>query len=131
MKTNQLLGTVDEFTTLLQSNTAAFATAGLTVGPIITDLGGKKDVVVTQNDEQEALRRQSRDKTAQLATSVDSLYDSFSTRIDAAMGVVGKKTTLGQQIARIRANLRRNGNGSNNGNGDSSSSNGSSSTSNP
>jgi hypothetical protein len=120
MKTNQLLGTVDEFTTLLQSNTTAFTAAGLTVGPIITDLSDKKDVVITQNDEQESFRRQCRDKTEQLAASAKALYDTFSTRIDAAMGAVGKKTTLGQQIARIRAGLRRNG--SSNGNGESSSS---------
>ena len=126
MKTSQLLGTVDEFTTLLQSNTAAFTAAGLTVGPIITDLNDKKDVVVTQNDEQETFRRQCRDKTEQLTASATKLYDTFSSRIDAAMGAVGKKTTLGKQIARIRASLRRNGNG----NGDSSSSNGSPSPSN-
>jgi len=109
MKTSELLGTVDEFTTLLQSNTAAFTAAGLTVGPIITDLNDKKDVVVTQNDEQETFRRQCRDKTEQLVASAGKLYDTFSSRIDATMGAVGKKTTLGKQIARIRAGLRRNG----------------------
>jgi hypothetical protein len=121
MKTSQLLGTVDEFTTLLQSNTAAFTTAGLTVGPIITDLNDKKDVVVTQNDEQETFRRQCGDKTEQVAASAAKLYDTFSSRIDAAMGAVGKKTTLGKQIARIRAGLRRNGFSNGNGNGGSSS----------
>jgi hypothetical protein len=121
MKKSQLLGTVDEFTTLLQSNTAAFTAAGLTVGPIISDLTNRKDVVITQNDEQESFRRQSREKTLQLTVSTTALYDVFSSRIDAALGAVGKKSALGKQIARIRADLRRNARNNGNGNGGSSS----------
>jgi len=131
MKTNLLLGTVDEFTTLLQSNSAALTTAGLSVGPIITDLTEKKDVVITQNDEQEGFRRRCRDKSQELAVSATALYDTFSSRVDAAMGAVGKKTTLGKQIARLRTKLRRTAGSNGNGNGEPSSSNGAAPASNP
>jgi hypothetical protein len=36
------------------------------------------------------------------------LYDEFSSRIEAAAGLVGKKTPLGQQILKLRADLLRN-----------------------
>ena len=94
---------------------------GFREGEAPDELTNRKDVVITQNDEQESFRRQSREKTLQLTVSTTALYDVFSSRIDAALGAVGKKSALGKQIARIRADLRRNARSNGNGNGGSSS----------
>src|SRR2546425_308228 len=97
MKEAHLKGTVQEFTALLKNNKTAFTDKNLSVTNIITDLTNQAEDLVEKGDEQDSLKRQLKDKTAETTTAAERLYDTFSTTVDAAAGAVGKKTNLGKQ----------------------------------
>ena len=61
---------------------------------------------VAREVEQENLKTVLKDKTKEVQDSVQELYDTFSTRIDAVCGAVGKKSNLAKQIAKLRSELR-------------------------
>ena len=56
--------------------------------------------------EQENLKTSLKNKTEEVQGNVTELYDTFSTKIDAACGAVGRKSNLAKQIARLRSSLR-------------------------
>jgi hypothetical protein len=44
--------------------------------------------------------------TTRTQLAVNTLYDISSTKLDAVIGAVGKKTELGKQAAKIRSKVR-------------------------
>ena len=107
LTTTETLGFADEVVEFLTNNQAALLTAGLTVGPYITELGTQKEDAVTKNDQQEALKAQLRIKTLDTSTALETLYGNTSTKLDAVIGVLGKTSELAKQAARIRSEIRR------------------------
>jgi hypothetical protein len=47
-----------------------------------------------------------KDLTANTRQAVSILYDISSTKLDAVIGAVGKKTELGKQAAKIRSKVK-------------------------
>ena len=106
MNEAKLIGKVVEFITSIQANAVALNAAGFPVTAVVTDLEAKKDTLTTQSAEQEGLKTALKDKTEAVNAATTSLYDTFSSKVDAACGHVGKKTNLAKQLARIRSTLR-------------------------
>ena len=74
---------------------------------IVKALTNKKDLFVAKSAEQETLKSSLKGATQEVAAASSSLYDEFSSRIEAVSGLVGKKTPLGQQFLKLRADLLR------------------------
>lgn len=106
MNQSKLVGKVDELISVLQSNTATLSLVGIPVNAVVSELKDKKDALVTTEVEQENLKTSLKNKTEEVQGNSSQLYDTFSTKIDAACGAVGKKSNLAKQIARLRSSLR-------------------------
>ena len=107
MTTNHLIGVVDEFLQLLTTNSSTLTAAGLNVTNIGSDLNSKKSDLIAKNDSQSNLKTQLKNQTAATDAATTTLYATFSSRLDAVCGVVGKTTNFGKQVAQLRSNLRR------------------------
>lgn len=107
LTTTETLGFADAVIEFFLNHEAELAAAGLDVTAWITELGTDKEDAVTKNDQQEALKAQARIKTDETEAAMDKLYRNTSTKLDAAIGVLGKTTELGKQAARLRSDIRR------------------------
>ena len=110
MKHSHLVGIVEELVTVLNANTAALTAAGVMVKDIATELSAQKDTVVTKTAERDGLQTAAKDKTAEVNQATVALYDTFSSKIDHAVGAVGKKSNLAKQIQKMRTGLHGKGN---------------------
>ena len=90
-----------------ETNAPVLAAAKAPVTDIVKALTNKKDLFVAKSAEQETLKSSLKGATQEVAAASSSLYDEFSSRIEAVSGLVGKKTPLGQQILKLRADLLR------------------------
>lgn len=117
MNDSELSGKVDGFVAVLENETNApvLAEKKVPVTDIVNALTKKKDALVAKSAEQETLKATLKNATHEVTQASSNLYDEFSSRIDAAAGLVGKKSPLGQQILQLRSDLlranRSNGNG--------------------
>ena len=109
MKHSHLVGIVEELVTVLNANTAALTAAGVVVKDIANELSAQKDTVVTKTAERDGLQTAAKDKTAEVNAATVALYDAFSSKIDHAVGAVGKKSNLAKQIQKLRTGLKRRG----------------------
>ena len=107
MITNHLIGAVDEFLQILTTNTSTLTAAGLNVTNIGSELNSKKSDLIAKNDTQSNLKTQLKNQTALTDAATTALYNTFSSRLDAVCGVVGKTTNFGKQVAQLRSDLRR------------------------
>lgn len=112
------IGLAEQFVQFIQDNKTLLQEKGLDVTNWITDTDEKKSDAVTQVGKQDELEAASKAQTKVAQTSVKMLYETVSTRIDATMGVLGKKTPLAQQLSNLRSSLikqskRRTGNADN------------------
>ena len=99
------VGLAEQFIQFLQDNEASLKDKGLNVSDWITDTGGKKADAVTQIGKQDELEAASKTQTKVTQRSVKDLYDTVSTRLDAAIGVLGKKTPEAKQLSTLRSSL--------------------------
>ena len=106
MNEAKLIGKAVEFITSIQANATALNAAGFPVNAVVKDLEAKKDTLTSHSAEQEGLKTSLKDKTEEVNAAVTALYDTFSSKVDAACGAVGKKTNLAKQLARVRSSLR-------------------------
>jgi hypothetical protein len=119
MNDSELTGKIDEFVALMENETNApvLVEKKVPVADIVNALSKKKDALVEKNAFQETCKSSLKTATQEAVDASSVLYDEFSSRIDAVAGLVGKKTPLGEQILKLRAELLRNSrsNGSANG----------------
>jgi hypothetical protein len=99
------IGLTEQFIQFLNDNKANLQAKGLDVTNWITDTGSKKTDAVTQIGKQDEMEAATKAQTKVMQTSVKDLYDTVSTRIDAAIGVLGKKTPEAKQLASLRSSL--------------------------
>jgi hypothetical protein len=111
------VGLTEQFIQFLNDNKTVLQEKGLDVTDWITDTGSRKNNAVTQIGKQDEMEAAAKSQTKVTQTSVKDLYDTVSTRIDAAIGVLGKKTPEAKQLANLRSSLIRQSKpkGSNNG----------------
>ena len=109
MNDAELSGKVDGFVAVLENETNApvLAEKKVPVTDIVNALTKKKDAMVAKSTEQDTLKASLKSATQEATQASSILYDEFSSRIDAASGLVGKKTPLGQQILQLRSDLLR------------------------
>ena len=80
---------------------------GITVDTWITDLEMKKSEAVRLNDEQEKHKASLKKLTGQTESALSDLYDTTSSRLDALIGSLGKKTEVAKQAATLRSRIRK------------------------
>ena len=108
MNDSELTGKIDEFAAVLTSPASAAVMAATKV-PVdtIVALTAKKGILVATGATQESCKTSLKLATQDVTKASTGLYDEFSSRIDAVAGLVGKKTPLGEQILKLRADLLR------------------------
>jgi hypothetical protein len=99
------LGLAEQFIQFLTDNKTILQENGLDVTNWVTDTGIKKTDALTQIAKQDEIEASSRAQTPVTKASVKTLYNTVSTRIDAAMGVLGKNTPAAKQLGRLRSSL--------------------------
>lgn len=107
MTHTETIGFCSQVAQFLEDNKTALQEAGLDVTAKIPQIKGKRDTAVTINGEQEALKAQSKAKTIESKNADTDAYNTASTQLDAAIGVLGKTTPLAKQAARLRSSVRR------------------------
>ena len=103
----ETLGFIETLNQHLTTNQASLLAKGLTVGPWITELETLKQDLLVKESEQEVLKTQLKNKTAEVDEAQDAVYRTGSTRLDTIIAIVGKTTEEGKQVARIRSDVRR------------------------
>lgn len=101
----ETIGFADQFVQLIQDNKADLQAKGLDVTSWITDTTTLKNDALTQTTKQDDMEAASKAQTKVAQTSVKTLYDTTSTRLDAVMGVLGKATPLAKQAGKLRSGL--------------------------
>lgn len=79
---------------------------GINVDAWIADLEEKKKSALSLNDEQDKMKAALKYQTIMVQVAVGSLYDTSSSKLDAVIGAVGKKSELGKQVAKIRSKVK-------------------------
>lgn len=79
---------------------------GINVDAWIADLEEKKKSALSLNDEQDKMKAALKYQTNMVQVAVGSLYDTSSSKLDAVIGAVGKKSELGKQVAKIRSKVK-------------------------
>jgi len=124
-----LFGAVDKLTQFLTNNSAALTAKSQNPAALKTALNTSKDDTNLKDGAQEDLKRQLKDATKLATDGLTNTYNLMSSTVDLAAGAVGKTTTLGKQVLKIRSDLNRGHGGGGGGGGGSSSSSSTSSSS--
>lgn len=72
-----------------------------------TQIREKRDNATAKSAEQDALQVQLKVKTIEADEAYADAYDTSSTKLDAAIGILGKKTPVAKEAARIRSSINR------------------------
>jgi hypothetical protein len=104
--TTEIFGFSESLIEFIRNSNAELTALGLNANAWLAELDDKKKAAVTLNDEQEKMKAAMKDLTARTQQLIKVLYDLSSTRLDAVIGTVGKKTELGKQAAKIRSKVR-------------------------
>ena len=107
LTTTETFGFSDEFVQSLTAHQAELLALGVDVSTWLTDIGTKKATAVAKDQTQEAAKTTLKNLTAQTEAALQTLYDTVSSRIDAAAGAAGKTTPLGKEFLNIRSKIRR------------------------
>ena len=105
--TTEKIGFAESLLEFMRSNKGALEGAGVNIGSWTTELDSMKSTASKANDEQEALKAKLRDKTAETDKALRKLYDTATSRLDAMVGTLGKKTELAKQVARLRSGVAK------------------------
>ena len=107
MTQTETIGFCSQTAQFLDDNKDNLQTLGLNVATWGTEINAKRDVAIGKNTEQDDLKAQLKTKTAESKTAFKDAYDTASTRLDAAIAVLGKKTPLAKEAARLRSSVNR------------------------
>jgi hypothetical protein len=103
----ETIGFADQFKQVLQDNKEECLENGLDVTGWITDVESQKDDAVLQIGKQDELQAATKAQTKITDASVGLLYGTTSSRLDAVMGVLGKKTARAKQIGKLRSAINK------------------------
>ncbi len=107
LTTTEEFGFADKLIEYLTAHQAELLAVGLDVSGWITDIQTKKSTAVSKDQTQEAAKTAQSEATTQTVAALQTLYDTVSSKVDAAAGAVGKTTPTGKQILNIRSDIRR------------------------
>lgn len=101
----ETIGLAEQHVQFLQDNKTTLSESGLDVSVWITKVGALKTDAVTQIGKQDDAQAAAKVQTKVTQTSVKTLYETVSTQIDAASGVLGKNTPAAKQLKSLRSSL--------------------------
>lgn len=107
MTQTETIGFCSQTAQFFEDNKDQLQSLGLNVASWAADLNAKRDTALTKNTEQDQIKAQLKTKTAEAKTAFKDAYNMASTRLDAAIGVLGKNTPLAKEAARIRSSVNR------------------------
>lgn len=105
MTTTEVLGFCDNLFEFMKQNEKIVTGAGISLTAWQAEVDALKQVAVARNAEQETLKRQLGEKTAETEAALDAAYRNASTKLDALVGALGKTTPLGKQAAKLRSDV--------------------------
>jgi hypothetical protein len=103
----ETIGFADQFKQFLIDNQAELMAKGLDVTGWITDTESLKADAVIQLGKQDELQAAAKAQTIVADAALKLLYDTNSTRLDAAKGVIGKNTPLAKQLGKLRTSINK------------------------
>ena len=101
----ETFGFCNQFVQFLVENKDELQANGLDVTLWITELIAQNAVAVTKDAAQDETQVLLKVQAAETRTAVKVVYQNTSTRLDAAIGVLGKTTPLAKQAAKLRSSL--------------------------
>jgi hypothetical protein len=104
--TTEVFGFSDSLIEFIRNSVTELSGLGINSEAWLAELEEKKKTAVSLNDEQEKMKASMKNLTANTRQAVNILYDISSTKLDAVIGAVGKKTELGKQAAKIRSKVK-------------------------
>ena len=107
LTTTEVFGFADKVTEAMDSNSAELLTKGLTVGPWKTEGDGLKQDAVHQVDLEGKAKTALKDQTVVTQTSLQTMYDFYSSKLDAMACAYGKTTTKAKELLHLRSDIRR------------------------
>ncbi len=107
MTQTQTIGFCSQTAQFLEDNKENLRTLGLDSTNWGTEINAKRDVALGKSTEQDDLKAQLKSKTTEVNSAYQNAYDTASTWLDAAIAVLGKKTPLAKEAARIRSSVNR------------------------
>ena len=107
LTTTEVFGFADSMDQALTSCSADLQAGGLSVTTWKTEGAALKADAVAKNDAQESAKADLKTKTASTEQALQALYDYYSSKLDAAAGVLGKTTAKGKALLRLRSDIRR------------------------
>lgn len=105
VSSTETIGFANQFNQFLTDNKTSLQDKGLDVTNWITNTNALKDDAVVQLGKQDELDAASKAQTQVAKTAVKLLYTTTSTRLDAAIGVLGKSTPLAKEVRKLRSSL--------------------------
>lgn len=105
MTQSETIGFCSQTAQFLEDNKEQLQALGLNVSNWGTEINTKRDAAIAKNGEQDALKAQLKAKTGEVTTAFNDAYDTASTRLDAVIGVLGKKSPLAKEAAKIRSSI--------------------------
>ena len=106
MSTTQIVGFSESVIEFIRNSQSDLSGMGINVENWLADMEKKRAAAVALNDEQEKTKAALRELTGRTEAAYSDLYDTTSTRLDAVIGSVGKKTELGKQAAKLRSKVK-------------------------
>ncbi len=103
----EAIGFADQFRQFLQDNKQALSEKGLDVTSWITDVESQKNDAVLQIGKQDETQAAAKAQTKITDAAVDLLYSTTSSRLDSAMGALGKRTPLAKQAGKLRSSINK------------------------
>lgn len=103
----ETIGFCSQTAQFFEDNKDQLQALGLNVSTWGTEISTKRDTAIAKNGEQDAIKAQLKSKTGEVTTAYNDAYDTASTKLDAAIGVLGKKSPLAKEAARIRSSIIR------------------------
>ena len=107
LTTTEVFGFADKVSEAMDSNSVQLAAGGLTVGPLKTAGEALKTSAVTQVDLEGKAKTALKIQTQATQTALQAVYDLYSSKLDAMVGVFGKTTPKGKELLRLRSDIRR------------------------
>ncbi len=107
LTTTEVFGFADKVNTAMDSNSVQLAANGVTVGPWKTAGGALQVDATHQADLEGQAKTALKLQTQATQTSLQTVYDYYSSKLDSMIGAFGKTTPKGKELARLRSDIRR------------------------
>jgi len=101
----ETIGFCSQTAQFFEDNKEQLLTLGLDVSSWGTQINAKRDTALVKDSEQDTMKAQLKTKNGEVTSAYGDAYDTASTKLDAAIGVLGKKSPLAKEAARIRSSI--------------------------